>query len=164
MTACSLSSRGSTNCGLSRHLYAQDTYTHLRTQGSQSTRVLGPGLIRLDNCVIGVGEFGEALCTSHDHAVSHMSRSSSAAGANSARLEARTVMVPRPNSSTRRSTTTSTTRGRQLRSTGHEHLVSTAPFAAARRRASIAGLPAAPNGRNVTGAAASAAASAAAAV
>ena len=73
------------------------------------------------------------------------------------------MIDPKPNRLTRRSTSTSTTRERQLRSIGQRQDVSTAPFAAANRPASEAGLPLAPKGRNVTGAAASAAASAAAA-
>ncbi len=89
--------------------------------------------------------------------------SRSNAGANSARLEARTVMVPIPSRPTRRSTATSTTRGLHERSMRHEHIVSTTPFDVARRRASATGVPVAPNGRKVTGAAARAAASAAAA-
>ncbi len=82
-------------------------------------------------------------------------------GANWARL--RTLIRRRPSKmrSTDRCTSTSTSRVRQLRSTVHRHHTSDAPFAAANLAASRVGEPRAPNGRNVTGAAANAAASAA---
>ncbi len=87
--------------------------------------------------------------------------STSAPGSNVARDVAWIRAIPIPRMMTDRSTVTATVRRRHDLSTGHTHDTSLAPFAAANRAASCVGDPRAPNGRNVTGAAASAAASAA---
>mgnify|MGYP001819389978 CR=1 FL=1 len=82
-------------------------------------------------------------------------------GSNVARAVARTVTFPIPSTDTDRATVTATVRGFHDASTGHTHRTSRAPLSAANLAASRAGVPFAPKGRNVTGAAASAAASAA---
>jgi hypothetical protein len=85
----------------------------------------------------------------------------SAAGSKVARLVALTMTDPTIGTLSECATTTSTVRGFQLSSTGQVHRTSETPFNDANRAASCVGDPRAPNGRKVTGAAASAAASAA---
>ena len=84
-----------------------------------------------------------------------------AAGANVAFDVARTVTSPMPRIDTVLVTVTTTVLVSQERSTGQRQAMSVAPLAVANRAASWVGVPVAPKGRNVTGAAASAAASAA---
>jgi len=84
-----------------------------------------------------------------------------AAGSKVARDVAVTVTSPMPKIGTERATVTTTVLVFHERSMGHRHVTNLAPFAEASLAASCAGDPVAPNGRNVTGAAASAAASAA---
>ncbi len=82
-------------------------------------------------------------------------------GSNVARAVACTATFPIPSTDTDRVTVTSTVRGFHDASIGHTHRTRRAPLSEANLAASWAGVPVAPKGRNVTGAAASAAASAA---